>query len=434
MSPAHVSLAHTSVPHTSLAVVGAVLDGEPVGVRVIDGRIAAIGAGVGAEPGDDVLDGTDCALVPGLVNGHTHAAMTLFRGYGSDLPLIEWLETRVWPKEAVLTDDDVYWGTRLACLEMIRSGTVRFWDMYWHPGAVARAVDDAGLRATVGLPLIDGLDASRGRELRADALRSLDELAEVGARVQASFTPHGIYTVSEDSLRWIAEEAEAHALPIHLHFLEIEDEITGLRERTGEEPAAYLDRLGLLTPRTLLAHAVWMGDRALDLVSERGSTVVTNPVSNMKLAVGRVFPYAAVHARGIPVGMGTDGAATNNSLDLLADVKVLALLQKYDRDDPAVMPADEAWAVATGARAPMLGQSGRIAVGEAADFLLVRLDAPEMNPGHLVPNLVYAATGSVVDATVVDGRVLMRGRHVDDEREIRAKVNEVAARLGVLEE
>ena len=141
----------------SLTVTGATLDGEPVGLRSVDGVITALGADVGAEPGDDLLDGAGCALVPGLVNGHTHAAMTLFRGYGSDLPLMEWLEAHIWPKEALLTDDDVYWGTRLACLEMIRSGTVRFWDMYWRPNAVARAVESAGMRATVGLPLIDGL-------------------------------------------------------------------------------------------------------------------------------------------------------------------------------------------------------------------------------------------------------------------------------------
>jgi len=418
----------------SLTVTGATLDGEAVGLRSVDGLITALGADVRAEPGDDVLDGAGCALVPGLVNGHTHAAMTLFRGYGSDLPLMEWLEAHIWPKEALLTDDDVYWGTRLACLEMIRSGTVRFWDMYWRPSAVARAVESAGMRATVGLPLIDGLDPARGRELRADALRSLDELADLGPRVGASLAPHGFYTVSDESLRWIAEQAAERTLPIHIHFLEIEDEVTGLLERAGEAPGPYLDRLGLLTPRTVLAHAVWMGEEDLDVVAERGAVVVTNPVSNMKLAVGRVFPYEAVRTRGIPMGLGTDGASTNNSLDLLADMKVFALLQKHDRDDPAAVPADEAWAIATGARAPALGQSGRVAVGEPADFLLVRLDAPEMSPGHLVPNLVYAASGSVVDATVVDGRVLMRDRRVDDEEEIRAKANEAARRLGVLDD
>jgi 5-methylthioadenosine/S-adenosylhomocysteine deaminase len=416
----------------SLAVTGACLDGAPVGLRAVDGVIVEIGAGVVPQRGDDVLDGTECALLPGLVNGHTHAAMTLFRGYGSDLPLVEWLERWIWPKEAELTDDDVYWGTRLACLEMIRSGTVRFWDMYWRPTAVARAVEDAGLRATVGLPLIDGLDESRGRAMRADALRSLDELKGVGPRVAPSLTPHGIYTVSEESLQWVGEHAAAHSLPVHLHFLEIEDEITGLRERTGEEPAPYLDRLGLLTPRTVLAHGVWLEGAGLDLIAERGAVIVTNPVSNLKLAVGRVFPYAEVRRRGIPIGLGTDGASSNNGLDLLQDVKVLSVLQKYAQDDTTALPDDEAWAVATGALAPALGGTPRLVVGAAADFLLVDLRAPELQPGHLVANLVYAASGSVVAATVVAGQVLMRDRVVADEGEVRAKAREAAARLGLL--
>jgi 5-methylthioadenosine/S-adenosylhomocysteine deaminase len=418
----------------SLAVTGAQLDGVITGLRAVDGVITELGPGVVAQPGDDVVDGVGCALLPGLVNGHTHAAMTLFRGYGSDLPLMEWLETRIWPKEATLTDDDVYWGTRLACVEMIRSGTVRFWDMYWRPAAVARAVEDAGMRAVVGLPLIDNLDEERGHAMRADAVRSLDELGALGPRLEASLTPHGIYTVSEHSLRWVGEQATERGLPVHLHFLEIEDEVTGLRERTGESPGAYLDRLGLLTPTTVLAHGVWMEAGDLDLVAARGTTVVTNPVSNLKLAVGRVFPYAKARRRGIPVGLGTDGASSNNGLDILQDVKVLSLIQKFSQHDVTALPADEAWAVATGALAPELGGTATLAVGARADFLLVRLDAPELEPGHLVANLVYAAPGSVVDSTVVDGRVLMRSRVIEGEDEVRAKARERAARMGLLDE
>ena len=151
----------------------------PVGVRVVDDRIVAIGPDVAPDPADEVLDASGLALVPGLVNGHTHAAMTLFRGYAGDLPLMEWLEQKIWPAEARLEADDVYWGTRLACLEMIRSGTVRFWDMYWQPAAVARAVVDSGLRASVGLPLIDGMDPERGKQVCADAARALDEIEGV---------------------------------------------------------------------------------------------------------------------------------------------------------------------------------------------------------------------------------------------------------------
>jgi 5-methylthioadenosine/S-adenosylhomocysteine deaminase len=415
----------------SLTVTGAELDGRTVGLRAVDGVITELGPDVVPARADDVLDGSNQALLPGLVNGHTHAAMTLFRGYGSDLPLMEWLETRIWPVEERLTDDDVYWGTRLACLEMIRSGTVRFWDMYWRPGAVARAVVDAGLRAAVGMPFIDQMDPTQARRRREEASRSLEELADAGPRVTPSLTPHGIYTVSEESLAWIAEAADRRAAPVHLHFLEVESEVTGLRERTGEAPARYLDRLGVLTPRTVLAHGVWMSDDDLDVVAERGSVVVTNPVSNLKLAVGRVFPYTKARRRGVPVALGTDGASSNNSLDLLQDVKVLSLLQKHAQDDPTVLPADEAWAVVTGVLAPGLG-SAPLAVGEPADFILVGLDAPELGPGELLANLVYAASGAVVTATVVDGAVLMRERVIEGADEVRAKAREAAARLGVL--
>jgi 5-methylthioadenosine/S-adenosylhomocysteine deaminase len=417
----------------TLTVTGARLPtGEPVGLRAVDGHIETIGPDVHAQPGDDVLDGTDRLLVPGLVNGHTHAAMTLFRGFAGDLTLMDWLEQHIWPAEARLDADDVYWGTRLACLEMIRTGTTRFWDMYWQPAAVARAVTDAGLRATVGLPLIDGLDPKRSEPLRADALRSLDELADADPRITPCFAPHGIYTVSTESLAWVAEESATRNVAVHLHFLEIENEVTGCLERTGQRPGPYLHDLGLLSERTVLAHGVWMEDPELELVGAGGSTVVTNPVSNLKLAVGRIFPYARVRAHGIPVGLGTDGASSNNGLDLLQDVRVCSLLQKHDQGDPCALPAEEAWRVATGALAPFLGATPALVEGAPADFLLVRADAPELNPGHQLANLVYAAAGSVVDATVVAGTVLMRAGTVDGAAEVLAKSHERAARLGVL--
>jgi 5-methylthioadenosine/S-adenosylhomocysteine deaminase len=415
----------------SLAVQDASLGGERVGMRVEEDRIAAIGPDVQPQPGDDVLDAAGMALLPGLVNGHTHAAMTLMRGYGDDLPLMQWLQERIWPTEAKLTEDDVYWGTRLACAEMIRSGTVRFWDMYWQPAAVARAVQDAGVRASVALPLVDGLDPDKSDALRVDAERSLETLADAGTRITPTLGPHGIYTVSEKSLQWVAELSAERQLPVHIHLSETEGEVHDCVAAHGIRPAQYLDRIGLLTPRTLLAHGVWLDDDELALVGERGATIVTNPVSNLKLAVGRVFPYGAARGYGIPVGLGTDGASSNNSLDMFQDVKYLALAQKHAARDPAALPATEAWAVASGQRAPLLGQSGRVAVRETADFLLVRSDAPELTPGDLTANLVYAAAGSVVDTTVVAGRVLMRGGEIADESEIREGAVASARRLGV---
>ncbi|HEV8206586.1 MAG TPA: amidohydrolase [Acidimicrobiia bacterium] len=417
----------------SLTVRDARLDDAVVAVRVEEDRIVAIGAEVESADGDEVLDAAGMALVPGLVNGHTHAAMTLMRGYGGDLPLMQWLQDRIFPIEAKLTADDVYWGTRLACVEMIRSGTVRFWDMYWQPEAVARAVQDAGIRASVALPLVDGLDAGKSDALRADAERSLDALADAGPRITPTLGPHSIYLVSEKSLHWIAELSSDRDLRVHIHLSETEGEVQDCVAAHGVRPAPYLDRIGLLTPRTLLAHGVWFDDDELALVGERGATIVTNPVSNLKLAVGRVFPYAKARHEGIPVGLGTDGASSNNSLDLFQDMKHLALVQKHAERDPAAMPATEAWAVATGQRAPVLGQPGRLEAGEPADFLLVPSDAPELTPGDLIANLVYAAAGSVVDTTVVAGQVLMRGGEIGDEAEVRAGAIASARRLGVIE-
>jgi 5-methylthioadenosine/S-adenosylhomocysteine deaminase len=423
----------------ALTVTGAVtVDDVAIGVRAVDGLITEIGPAVAAQEGDERLDAGGDLLLRGLVNGHTHAAMTLFRGYGGDLPLMQWLEDKIWPAEARLTDDDVYWGTRLACIEMARSGTTSFWDMYWRPVAVARAVRDAGMRATVGPPIVDGLDPTRAAAACAEAASWIDQLADFAPQVQPCLAPHGIYTVSEGALAWVAEESATRQVPVHLHFLETHDEVTGCLDRYGERPGALLERLGLLSERTLLAHVVWADDDDLARIGAHGATVVTNPVSNLKLAVGRVFPYARARAHGIPVALGTDGASSNNSLDLLADVKVLALLQKFGDHDPASLPAHEAWAVATGALAPALHAhaaadgSVDLQVGDPADFFLARRDAPELAPGHLLDNLVYAADKSVVRTTVVGGRVVMCDGVVADEAEVRAKVVECAHRLGVL--
>ncbi|HZO06556.1 MAG TPA: amidohydrolase, partial [Solirubrobacterales bacterium] len=364
-----------------------------------------------------------------LLNGHTHAAMTLFRGSGGDLPLMPWLEERIWPVEAKLSGEDVYWGTRLAAAEMIRGGTTRFWDMYWHPEATARAVADAGIRATIGAPLFDvGRSAE---QMRKSALASLDFLLAAGPLVSPALAPHSIYMVSEDSLHWIAELGAERGVPIHIHLSETQKEVEDCIAAHGERPAHYLDRLGALNERTVLAHGVWLDPEELALIAERGATVVTNPVANQKLAVGGVFPYPAARSAGVAVGLGTDGAGSNDSLDLLADLKAFALIQKHAAADPTAIAAADAWAVATGARAPLLGAGSPLTVGAAADFLLLRADAPELGIGDLGANLVYAASGGVVDTTVVAGKVLMRGGEVPDLGEIVARTAERARALGL---
>ena len=415
----------------ALTVTGASLDGETVGVRCRDGTIAEIGPEVTPEPGEEAIDAAGAPLVPAMVNGHTHAAMTLFRGYGGDLPLMRWLQEVVWPVEARIEVEDVYWGTRLACLEMIRTGTARFWDMYWQPGATARAVEDSGLRATVAGPLFDADGDTAGMQARA--LSDLEELEGCGPRVGRGLAPHAIYTVSEELLRWTAERAAELSLPIQIHTSETEVEVSDCVAAHGARPAAYLDRLGLLSERTVLAHGIWLDREELELIAARGCTVVTNPVANMKLAVGGPFPYPAAREAGAAVGLGTDGAGSNDSLDLFSDLKAFALIQRHASGDPTVIPAAEALEIATGARAPLLsGEPGqRLRPGAPADFLLLRRDAHELGLGELASDLVYAAGGSVVDTTVVAGRVLMRGGEVEGAAEVVAQAAERARRLGI---
>jgi 5-methylthioadenosine/S-adenosylhomocysteine deaminase len=419
----------------SLTVTGATLDGEAVGLRVEDGRIAELGAAVEPREGDEVIETDGAPVVPGLWNAHTHAAMTLFRGYGDDLPLMEWLEKKIWPVEAKLDADDVYWGARLACAEMIRTGTVGFWDMYWQPGATARAVADAGLRAVIGAPLIDSGGAGSDEKVakvKADVERSLEELAGAGELISAALAPHSIYMVSEPSLRWIGERAGEAGLPVHIHISETEQEVADCVAAHGVRPVAYLDRCGVLGPRTMLAHGVWLDDAELELIAERGATVVTNPVANLKLAVGGVFPYPGARKRDVALGLGTDGPGSNNSLDMFEQMKFFALIQKHTAADPTMAPAGDVWRIAIGAASPLVGANGKLSAGEPADFLLLRTDVPELGLGELTADLVYAASGAgVVDTTVVGGKVLMNGGQVGGMDEIRERVVERAKRLGI---
>jgi 5-methylthioadenosine/S-adenosylhomocysteine deaminase len=414
-----------------LAITGARLGDSTVGLRCEEGVIAAVGTDVEPEPGDEVIDGSGMALIPGMVNAHTHAAMTLFRGYADDRPLMEWLTRYIWPIEKRMSDDDVYWGTRLACVEMIRAGTTCFWDMYWHADATARAVEDAGVRAVTAAPLIDDADPEKSERACNDAQAALDRIIEAGGDLaRPGFAPHAIYSLSERSLRWVAERAAELDLPVQIHLSETEDEVTSCKHEHGMRPAFHLDRCGLLGPNVVLAHGCWLDRSELELIAERGATVVSNPVANLKLAVGRVFPYVQAREAGIEVGLGTDGPGSNNSLDLLADAKTFALLQKNEARDPAAVTAEEVLEIATGQRSGLLGGRG-IEAGAPADFLLVRIDAPELALGTLDAGLVYAASGAVVDTTVINGRALMRHGVVEGEAEIVERARERAAGLGI---
>jgi 5-methylthioadenosine/S-adenosylhomocysteine deaminase len=412
----------------SLAVTDASLEGEPVGLRAEDGLIAELGPGVEPRQDDGVIDASGLVLCPPMINGHTHAAMTLFRGFGDDMALMEWLRTRIWPAEAKLEPADVYWGTRLACVEMIRSGTTKFVDMYWHGSEVSRAVVDSGLRAAISSVLIDQMDPAKGEGMRDEVLELLDRLAEADPRVSPSLGPHAIYTVSSESLAWIAEVAAEREIASQIHLSETEQEVSDCIGAHGKRPAHYLDELGFLGPRTLLAHGVWLDQSELELIAERGATVVSNPAANMKLAVGGLLPYPQAVRAGVAIGLGTDGVSSNSNLDMFEEVKLFALSQKHASGDSSMLPATEALAIARGLRSPALGGPA-LAVGQPADFLLLRGSDPELSAGDLDSDLVYAASGSVVDTTVVAGRVLMRDRVVPAADELVAEVRSRARRL-----
>jgi 5-methylthioadenosine/S-adenosylhomocysteine deaminase len=414
-----------------LCLVNALLDGETVGLRTRSGLIEAIGAQVEAAPGDHVLDAAGAILVPPLVNGHTHAAMTLFRGHGDDLPLMRWLQEAIWPVEARLTDEDVYWGTRLACLEMIRTGTTNFWDMYWEPAAVARAVEDAGVRATIGPPMIDPNSTDGLGDRDRTIVGQIEHLAGCGPRIRAAVSPHSIYTVATEGLEFAVSLAREHDLPVQIHLSETEPEVDDCVAKFGVRPAFYLDSVGMLGEQTVLAHGVHLDRAELELIAERGATVVTNPVANMKLAVGGVFPYPAARSAAVRIGLGTDGAGSNNSLDLMSDLKTFALAQRHHAADAEAIPVDEAWAVATGQRSPLLGDPDPLRPGQPADFLLLDPDCHELALGDLASNLVYTATGSVVKTTVVEGRILMHDRQVEGAEEVIHKARERATHLGL---
>lgn len=412
---------------SGLTVTGAELEGERVAIRSEEGLIAALGPDVRPGDGDETIDGSGLILAPPFVNGHGHAAMTLLRGVGNDLPLMEWLEGHIWPAEKRLEPEDVYWGARLAAVEMIRSGTTRFFDMYWHAPETARAAEEAGIRAVLTTAVIDAMAPGPG-ELRAQLLEILDRLSEFGPLITPSLGPHAIYTVSRENLEWVAEVTNERELVVQAHLSETELEVHDCVEANGMRPAFYLDEVGLLGERTVIAHGVWLDDAELELIAERGATVVTNPAANMKLAVGGAFPYPAAAARRVAIGLGTDGVSSNNNLDMLEEVKLLSLIQKHTAGDPAVLPAAEALEIARGRRSQLMGGTP-LAVGEPADFILLRSDAVELSTGELEADLIYAASGSIVDSVVVAGRVVMRDRVVPGAEEALAEVRERAARL-----
>jgi 5-methylthioadenosine/S-adenosylhomocysteine deaminase len=397
-----------------------------------NGKIVSIGSNLNPNDAELVIDGEKtCALV-GLVNTHTHAAMTLLRGYADDMHLQEWLSEKIWPLEAHLTADDVYIGTKLACLEMIKSGTTAFNDMYFFMDAAARAVDEAGMRAQLSHGMItfgDGDKFAAEQTATKQLIKSVKQMNN--PRITAAVAPHAPYTVPPDHLEWCAEYSAKENIGLHIHVSETKTEVDSVCEMYGKRPAFVLDEAGCLTEKTVLAHGCWLNSDECTLVAQRGASVAYNPCSNMKLATGRALPYAELKSAGGRVCLGTDGCSSNNNLDMFEEMKFAALFQKSFWNQDVILPAPETLEMATVCGAQAMGlKSGILAPGFPADIVLVSLDHPSMVPlYHDVSNLVYAANGSMVETVLCDGALLMYQREVPGEKEILSEAAKTAQDL-----
>lgn len=410
---------------------------ERATIHVADGRILGISTGKNDVGGGDVIDASGFLVMPTFKNAHTHAAMTLLRGFGDDMKLQPWLETVIWPAEANLTPEDVYWGTRLAAVEMITSGTTFANDMYFHPEEVVRAFTDAGIKGAVGLATFDFFDDGRtDSEIRAaEALLERNSYLLPGTQEQTPpvylvMSPHSIYACSKELLKWNRRMATENNTIIHIHMSETEKEVEDSLSTFGLRPFQYIDSLGILDSDVVAAHAIWLDAEEMDLVADAGLTVVHNPASNMKLSSG-AFPWLEFNTRNVPMMLGPDGVASNNNLDMFDEMKLAALLQKHHFRDPERLPALDTLKMAVGGFSSVFpGISGALAPGEPADLMLLDLDHPQMVPAHnVVSNLVYAASSGAVDTVICDGKVLMRERKIPGTDEIIVQARRLAANL-----
>jgi len=371
---------------------------------------------LGAElAGDEELDAHGDLVMPGLVNAHTHVAMTLLRGHADDKPLDAWLREDVWPVEAALEPADIEAGAALGILEMIKSGTTTFADMYFEIDRTAEVVERAGLRAVLGHGAIaagkDDVAARADIEESVEMARRLDGAA--AGRISRAVMPHSLTTVTPELLELAATEAHDAGVPVHYHANETVDEVDPIVEEHGQRPVEWARDLGLCTEADFFAHGVHLDDREIDLLARTGTGVVHCPASNMKLASG-MAPVQQLLDAGVPVGLGTDGAASNNDLDLFDELRDAAMLGKLAAADASAVAAPDAVSMATAGGADVLGlNAGRIEAGAKADLAVIDLDAPHLTPEHdVVSHLAYAARGSDVRHTVCDGTVLMRDREV----------------------
>lgn len=401
-----------------------------------DDLIAEIADEIDESNIDKVIDAEGKILLPGLVNTHTHLSMTLFRGLADDLSLDSWLNDHIWPMEANLNGDYCYIGALLGAVELIKSGTTTFSDMYFYMEDVARAVEDAGIRAVLSYGMIDfGIEEKREAEIKENMalFNACNGMAD--GRIKVFFGPHSPYTASEELLVKVRELADEYGIGIHIHVGETQKEINDSLDERGLRPFEYLEKIGFLGPDVVAAHCVWLSDNEIEIIKKHGVKVSHNPCSNMKLASG-IAPVSKLIENGICVSIGTDGASSNNNLDLIEELKTASLLQKVSTLDPKVLDSEESIRMATIKGAEALGlddEIGTIEVGKKADIILIDTAAANMTPdsSSLSSNVVYSANGSNVDTTICNGKILMENKKLTtlDEEEIYAKARQAIKEL-----
>lgn len=372
-------------------------------------------------------------VMPGLVNVHTHAPMSCLRGIADDLPLMTWLQEYIFPVEAKLNSEIVYQATLLSIMEMIRSGTTCFSDMYLFAKDVARAVDQSGMRGWLSEPLYDFPSPNYG-ELAAgfDYVDELFDLYREHPLITIAAAPHSTYTCAPDLLVRLKEKAEQNQAIFHIHLSETREEVETIQQRFGLTPVRHLDKLGLLDSRMTAAHCVVLDVGEIELLARRGVKVAHCPESNMKLASG-VAPVPQMLEAGLVVGLGTDGCASNNDVDLFTEMDTAAKLHKVHTLDPTVMSAEQTLSLTTMGGARLLGvedQIGSLAPGKKADLIVLDLNQPHLTPLYHIPShLVYAARGSDVVHSVINGKIVMKNRQFTtlDEKDILDKIREMTA-------
>lgn len=393
-------------------------------IAIADDSILAIGEIPDSFAADYIIDGKDRFAVPGLVNAHTHASMTLLRSYGDDMELMEWLNTRIWPIEAKMVEHDIRVGSELAVLEMIKSGTTAYSDMYGpFLESVADVTIDAGIRAVLARGPI-GIMPNAEAVLDENVSLFKNYNGAGDGRISIWMGVHAPYTCPPDFCRRAAELAKENNIPVHIHMNETQSEIAQIKKEYGKLPFKYIEETGLFDQPAIAAHCVWMDDEDIEIMKKHNITAVHNPTSNMKLASG-VSPIRKLMDAGVNVALATDGASSNNNLDMLGEVHMAALLHKVNELDALAVPAKTALKLGTenGAKGLLLNKVGKLEVGYKADIVLYDLNHSMWCPRHdLVSLLVYSAPSTTVDTVICNGRVIMEKGEVktmDEERILR---------------